>query len=76
MTTYEHIKFGGPVLQDILSTLLARMFSSVKVKYESKVSESNMKVKAFSNSFKKTSRSKFQLPDHIKFLKKELNNCH
>ena len=31
MTTYEHIKFGGPVLWDILSTLFARMFSSVKV---------------------------------------------
>ena len=26
-----HIKFGRPVLWDILSTLFARMFSSVKV---------------------------------------------
>ena len=41
-----------------------------------KVSESNMKVKSFRNSVKKDSRSKFQLPDNIKFLKKELNSCH
>ena len=41
-----------------------------------KVSELNMKVKSFSNSVKKDSRSKFQLPDNIKFLKKELNTCH
>ena len=41
-----------------------------------KVSEPNMKVKRFRNSFEKASRSKFQSPDHIKFLKKELNNCH
>ena len=40
-----------------------------------KVSESNMIVKSFSNFFKKSSRSEFHLPDHIKFLKKELNNC-
>ena len=31
MTNYEHMKFGGPVLWDILSTLFARMFSSIKV---------------------------------------------
>ena len=31
MTTYEHIKFRGPVLWDILFTLFARMFSPVKV---------------------------------------------
>ena len=37
MTTYEHIKFGGPVLWDILSTLSARMFSSVKVPSQFKV---------------------------------------
>ena len=41
-----------------------------------KVSESNMKVKRISNSVKKDSRSKFQLPDNIKLLKKELNTCH
>ena len=37
MTTYEHIKFGEPVLLDILSTLLARIFSSVKVPSQFKV---------------------------------------
>ena len=31
MTTYEDIKFGGPVLCDILSILFARMLSSVKI---------------------------------------------
>ena len=31
ITTYEDIKFGGPVLWDILSILFARMLSSVKV---------------------------------------------
>ena len=37
MTTYEHIKFGGPILWDILSTSFARMFSSVKVPSQLKV---------------------------------------
>ena len=37
MTTYEHIKFGRPVLWDILSTLFAGMFSSVKVPSQFKV---------------------------------------
>ena len=37
MTTYEHIKFGGPVLWDILSILFARMFSSGKVPSQFKV---------------------------------------
>ena len=37
MTTYEHIKSGRPVLWDILSTLFARMFSSVKVPSQFKV---------------------------------------
>ena len=37
MTTYDYIKFRGPVLWDILSTLFARMFSSVKVPYQFKV---------------------------------------
>ena len=41
-----------------------------------KVSESNMKVKSFSNSVRKDSRSKFQLPDNINLLKKELSTCH
>ena len=35
-----------------------------------------MKVKSFSSSFEKDFRSKFQLPDSIKFLKKELSTCH
>ena len=37
MTNYDHIKFGGPVFWDILSTLFARMFSSVKVPSQFKV---------------------------------------
>ena len=37
ITTYEHIKFGGPVLWDILSTFFARTFSSVKVPSQFKV---------------------------------------
>ena len=37
MTTYKHIKFVGPILWDILSTLFARMFSSVKVPFQFKV---------------------------------------
>ena len=37
MTTHEHIKFRGPVLWDILSTLFARMFSLVKVPSQFKV---------------------------------------
>ena len=37
MTTYEDMKFEGPNLGDILSTLFARMFSSVKVQSQLKV---------------------------------------
>ena len=34
MTTYEHVKFRGPVLGvDILCTLFSRIFSSVKVPF-------------------------------------------